>query len=57
MGNRRMEPLIQFRIRWAANGGEHISEFPAPSASEARRASEANELPGVRVVSVEALKR
>jgi Domain of unknown function (DUF4375) len=50
-----MKPLIQFRVRWAAGDREHISEFPAASASEARRAMEAYELPAVRVVSVEPL--
>lgn len=50
-----MKPLIQFRVRWRARGREHISEFAAPSASEARRAMEAYELPSVRVVSVEPL--
>ena len=50
-----MKPLIQFRVRWAAGEREHVSEFAAASASEARRAMEAYQLPGVRVVSVEPL--
>ena len=50
-----MKPLIQFRVRWAAGGREHISEYAAASASEARRAMEAYQLPDVKVVSVEPL--
>jgi hypothetical protein len=51
-----VRPMIQFRIRWTACGKEQVSEFPAASASDARRAFDAYKLPGVRIVSVESIE-
>jgi hypothetical protein len=48
-----MNDMTKYRIRWTACGKEDIAEYPAASASIARRAFEAYMLPGVRIISVE----
>ena len=48
-----MSDMIKYRIRWTACGKEYSAEYPAASASIARRAFEAYMLPGARIISVE----
>ncbi|MGP8055686.1 MAG: hypothetical protein ACLQAH_17905 [Limisphaerales bacterium] len=51
-----MREMTRFRIRWTTGGKEQIAEYPAASASDARRAFEAYKLSGVRIISVEPIE-
>ena len=47
------ESMTTFRIRWRAGGKEKVTEFPAASEVDARRAFNAYKLPGVGIISIE----
>jgi hypothetical protein len=50
-----MKPMRQFEVRWSCGNKVEIYRMPAASASDARRAFEMVQVPGVRILSVKAI--
>lgn len=45
--------MTTFRVRWSAGNKQEVSELPAASAADARRAFDGYRLSGVRIISIE----